>query len=172
MTVLVTGGAGYIGSHTVLELLDARERVVVLDDLSTGNAWAVPEGAKLIVGNVGDQVLVGRLIREHGIEAVIHFAASLVVPDSIRTPLDYYRNNTVNSRALIECAVNCGVRHFIFSSSAAVYGNPDKTPVKEDAPTLPISMLLPPLAVALPAWNPTWMLLFPALPPLSAPAPK
>jgi UDP-glucose 4-epimerase len=139
MTVLVTGGAGYIGSHTVLELLDARERVVVLDDLSTGNDWAVPEGAKLIVGNVGDQVLVGGLIREHGIEAIIHFAASLVVPDSIRTPLDYYRNNTVNSRALIECAVNCGVRHFIFSSSAAVYGNPDKTPVKEDAPTLPIS---------------------------------
>ena len=139
MTVLVTGGAGYIGSHMVLELLDAGERVVVLDNLSTGFAWAVAEGAPLIVGDTGDQALVARLIRQYGIEAIIHFAASIVVPDSVRDPLGYYRNNTVNSRALIECAVNNGVRRFIFSSTAAVYGNPAEIPVSEDAPTQPIS---------------------------------
>jgi UDP-glucose 4-epimerase len=139
MTVLVTGGAGYIGSHVVLELLDAGARVVVLDNLSTGYDWAVPDGVPLAIGDTGDQALVTRLIREHGIEAIIHFAASVVVPDSIRDPLEYYRNNTVNSRALIECAVNNGVRDFIFSSSAAVYGNPAEIPVKEDAPALPIS---------------------------------
>jgi UDP-glucose 4-epimerase len=139
MTVLVTGGAGFIGSHMVLELLDAGERVVVLDDLSTGNAWAVPEGVPLVVGESGDHTLVTELIREHGVDAIIHFAASIVVPDSVRDPLGYYRNNTVNSRALIECAVKSSVRHFIFSSTAAVYGNPAQIPVKEDAPTLPIS---------------------------------
>ena len=139
MAILVTGGAGYIGSHMVHELVDAGERVVVLDNLSTGFAWAVAEGAPLIVGETGDQALVAKIIREYGIEAIIHFAASIVVPDSVRNPLAYYRNNTVNSRALIECAVNGGVRHFIFSSTAAVYGNPTEIPVKEDAPTLPIS---------------------------------
>jgi UDP-glucose 4-epimerase len=139
MTVLVTGGAGYIGSHMVYHLVDAGERVVVLDNLSTGFDWAVAKGVPLIVGETGDQALVARLIREHGVDAIIHFAASIVVPDSVRDPLGYYRNNTMNSRALIECAVNGGVRHFIFSSTAAVYGNPDEVPVKEDAPTLPIS---------------------------------
>jgi UDP-glucose 4-epimerase len=139
VTILVTGGAGYIGSHMVHELADAGERVVVLDNLSTGHRWAVAEGVPLIVGETGDQPLVTRLIRDHGIEAVIHFAASIVVPDSVRDPLSYYRNNTVNSRALIECAVNGGVGHFIFSSTAAVYGNPATIPVPEDAPTLPIS---------------------------------
>jgi UDP-glucose 4-epimerase len=139
MAVLVTGGAGYIGSQMVLELLDAGEHVVVLDNLSTGHRWAVAQAAPLIVGTTGDQPLVSRLLREHGIDAIIHFAASIVVPDSLRDPLGYYRNNTVNSRALIECAVECGVRHFIFSSSAAVYGNPSAIPVAEDAPTLPIS---------------------------------
>jgi len=139
MTVLVTGGAGYIGSHMVLELVDAGERVVVLDNLSTGFAWAVAEGVPLIVGDTGDQALVARLIRQFRIEAIIHFAASIVVPDSVRDPLAYYRNNTVNSRALIECAVNNGVRRFIFSSTAAVYGNPAEIPVQEDAPTQPIS---------------------------------
>ena len=139
MTVLVTGGAGYIGSQMVRELADAGEHVVVLDNLSTGHRWAVAEGVPLIVGETGDQPLVARLIREHGVEAIIHFAASIVVPDSVRDPLGYYRNNTVNSRALIECAVNGGVRHFIFSSTAAVYGNPATIPVPEDAPTLPIS---------------------------------
>src|SRR5580692_3134952 len=139
MTVLVTGGAGYIGSQMVHELVDAGERVVVLDNLSTGHRWAVADGVPLVVGETGDQPLVTQLIRQHGIEAIIHFAASIVVPDSVRDPLGYYRNNTVNSRALIECAVNGGVRHFIFSSTAAVYGNPATISVPEDAPTLPIS---------------------------------
>ena len=139
MTVLVTGGAGYIGSHMVYELVDAGERVVVLDNLSTGFDWAVAKGVPLVVGETGDQALVARLIREHGVDAIIHFAASIVVPDSVRDPLGYYRNNTMNSRALIECAVNGGVRHFIFSSTAAVYGNPAEIPVQEDAATLPIS---------------------------------
>ncbi len=139
MTVLVTGGAGYIGSHMVYELADAGERVVVLDNLSTGFDWAVAKGVPLVVGETGDQALVARLIREHGVNAIVHFAASIVVPDSVRDPLGYYRNNTMNSRALIECAVNGGVRHFIFSSTAAVYGNPTEMPVKEDSATLPIS---------------------------------
>src|ERR1700677_5021892 len=139
MTVLVTGGAGYIGSHMVLELLDAGESVIVLDNLSTGYDWAVPKSAPLIVGDTGDQALVNKLLREHNVEAIIHFAASIVVPESVRDPLAYYRNNTVNSRALIECAVNNGVRHFIFSSTAAVYGDPVEIPVKEDAVTVPIS---------------------------------
>jgi UDP-glucose 4-epimerase len=139
MAILVTGGAGYIGSHMVYELADAGEQVVVLDNLSTGFQWAVAEDVPLIVGETGDQTLVGRIIREYGIDSIIHFAASVVVPDSVRDPLAYYRNNTSNSRALIECAVNCGIKHLIFSSTAAVYGNPGDTPVAEDAPTLPIS---------------------------------
>ena len=139
MTVLVTGGAGYIGSHMVHALIDAGERVVVLDNLSTGFAWAVTRGATLVVAETGDQARVAELIAAHGVDAVIHFAASIVVPDSVRHPLAYYRNNTVNSRALIETAVECGVRHFIFSSTAAVYGNPDRVPVREQDPTVPLS---------------------------------
>ena len=139
MSLLVTGGAGYIGSHMVLELLDAGEQVVVLDNLSTGFRQAIPDGVPPIVGDVGDQVLVSRLISEYGVEAIIHFAASLIVPESVRDPLAYYRNNTVNSRALIELAVKGGVKHFIFSSTAAVYGNPAMVPVAEDGPTGPIS---------------------------------
>jgi UDP-glucose 4-epimerase len=111
----------------------------VLDNLSTGHRWAVAEGVPVVVGETGDQGLVSRLIRDHGVDAIIHFAASIVVPDSVRDPLGYYRNNTANSRALIECAVKGGVRHFIFSSTAAVYGNPTVIPVPEDAPTVPIS---------------------------------
>jgi UDP-glucose 4-epimerase len=139
MTVVVTGGAGYIGSHMVHALIDAGERVVVLDNLSTGFAWAVTRGATLVVAETGDQARVAELIAAHGVDAVIHFAASIVVPDSVRNPLAYYRNNTVNSRALIETAVECGVRHFIFSSTAAVYGNPDRVPVREQDPTVPLS---------------------------------
>jgi UDP-glucose 4-epimerase len=123
----------------VLELVDAGERVVVLDNLSTGFRWAIAEQATLVVGDTGDQSLVSRLIRQHRIEAIIHFAASVVVPDSVRDPLGYYLNNTANSRALIECAISHGVQHFIFSSTAAVYGNPAESPVSEDAPTQPIS---------------------------------
>src|SRR5262249_12538002 len=139
MTVLVTGGAGYIGSHMVHALLDAGEQAVVLDDLTTGFDWAVPPGATLIIGDAGDQSLVSALIAAHRIDAIIHFAASIVVPDSVRDPLGYYRNNTVNSRALVEVAVKAGVRYFIFSSTAAVYANPQCVPVREDDPTVPTS---------------------------------
>jgi UDP-glucose 4-epimerase len=139
MAILVTGGAGYIGSHMVHALADAGERAVVLDNLSTGFEWAIPKGVPLVVGETGDQNLVGKLIAEHKVTAIIHFAASIVVPDSVRDPLSYYRNNTVNSRALIETAVKCGVANFIFSSTAAVYGNPAKVPVAEDAALTPMS---------------------------------
>ncbi len=139
MTILVTGGAGYIGSHMVHMLADAGEPVVVLDNLSTGFEWAVPKGVPLVVGETGDQVRVAAVIAEHRVDAIIHFAASIVVPDSVRDPLGYYRNNTMNSRALLEVAVNSGVRQFIFSSTAAVYGNPDTVPVSEDAAPAPMS---------------------------------
>ncbi len=139
MAVLVTGGAGYIGSHMVLALLDAGEDVVVLDDLSTGFARAVPAPARLVTGDVGDAALVGRLIAEARVEAIVHFAGSIVVPDSVADPLGYYLNNTVKSRALIAAAVDGGVKRFIFSSTAAVYGMPEANPVDEDAPLRPIS---------------------------------
>jgi len=137
--VLVTGGAGYVGSHAALALLDAGWPVVVIDDLSTGFAWAVPEGAAFAEGDVADQALVARLIAEHKIGAILHFAGSVVVPESVAQPLAYYENNTVKSRALIASAVAGGVRHFIFSSTAAVYGIPDSVPVAEDARTAPIN---------------------------------
>src|SRR6185312_10070149 len=111
MAILVTGGGGYIGSHMVHGLLADGEQVVVLDNLSTGFDWAIAPAAKLVVGDIGDQAVVGRLIEEHKIEAIIHFAGSIVVPESVADPLGYYRNNTVNSRALIECAVKGGVKH-------------------------------------------------------------
>jgi len=139
MSVLVTGGAGYIGSHMALELLDAGERTVVLDNLSTGLAPAVPSDAELIEGDIGDQGLVRDIIEGRGVDSIIHFAGSIVVPDSVADPLGYYLNNTVKSRALIETAVKCGVRHFIFSSTAAVYGMTGDQPVAEDAPLAPIS---------------------------------
>jgi UDP-glucose 4-epimerase len=139
MTILVTGGAGYIGSHMVHALVEAGERVVVLDNLTTGFDWAVPRQATLAVGDTGDQPLLAKLIAEHRVDAIIHFAASIVVPDSVADPLGYYRNNTANSRSLIECAVKGGVKRFIFSSTAAVYGNPDRVPVGEDDPARPMS---------------------------------
>lgn len=139
MTILITGGAGYIGSHMVHALVEAGERIVVLDNLTTGFDWAVASEAPLVIGDTGDQSRTASLIAEHGVDAIIHFAASIVVPDSVRDPLGYYRNNTANARALIETAVKAGVRHFIFSSTAAVYGNPARVPVREDDATIPTS---------------------------------
>jgi UDP-glucose 4-epimerase len=138
-TVLVTGGAGYIGSHTVRQLIAAGYRVVVLDDLSTGHRWAVAPEAALVVGSAGDQSLVGALIEEHSIDAVVHFAGSIVVPESVADPLKYYGNNSGASRNLIEVCVAKGVERFVFSSTAAVYGIPEKLPVPETAPTRPIN---------------------------------
>jgi UDP-glucose 4-epimerase len=139
MSVLVTGGAGYIGGHMALALLDAGETVVVLDNLSTGFAWAVPEGAKLVVGDTGDADLVAGLIEEHAIDSIAHFAAKIVVPESLRDPLAYYLNNVSNARALIETAIKGGVKTFIFSSTAAVYGETSAEPVSEEAVLAPIS---------------------------------
>src|SRR3954470_2451119 len=139
MAVLVTGGAGYIGSHMVLALLDADEQVVVLHNLSTGFEWALPPEAKLVIGDMGDQDLVLDTLRRHQVEAIAHFAAKIVVPDSVADPLGYYLNNTVKSRALIESAVKGGVKQFIFSSTAAVYGEPSVVPVPEDLPLAPIN---------------------------------
>jgi UDP-glucose 4-epimerase len=139
MTILVTGGAGYIGSHMVLALLDRGERVVVLDNLSTGFDWAVPHPVELIEGDIGDEALLDRLMLAHRFDAVVHFAGSIVVPDSVRDPLGYYLNNTVKSRQLLSSAVKAQVPRFIFSSTAAVYGNPAAQPVFEDAPAAPIS---------------------------------
>ncbi len=139
MAILVTGGAGYIGSHTVLELLAAGEKVVVLDNLSTGFRAAVPESVPLIIGDFGDEDLVTELLAKHAIEAVIHFAAKIVVPDSVADPLGYYLNNTAMARTLLACAVDCGVKHFIFSSTAAVYGEPAQVPVSESETLKPMS---------------------------------
>ncbi|MEP9366255.1 UDP-glucose 4-epimerase GalE [Xanthobacter sp. VNH20] len=139
MAILVTGGAGYIGSHMVLALLDAGEAVVVLDDLSTGFRWAVPEAAVFVQGDVSDSALVAQTVRQYGVEAVIHFAARIVVPDSVADPLGYYLANTVKTRALLEAVVGAGVPHFIFSSTAAVYGMVGTEPVDEHAALNPIS---------------------------------
>ncbi|HEY0329331.1 MAG TPA: UDP-glucose 4-epimerase GalE [Rhodopseudomonas sp.] len=137
--ILVSGGAGYIGSHMVLALLEAGERPVVVDDLSTGLRSAVPPQVPLIEGSSGDAALIGGLIDRYKVEAIIHFAASIVVPDSVAHPLAYYANNTVNARAMIAAAVEHGVPHFVFSSTAAVYGEPREVPVDEAQPTAPIN---------------------------------
>ncbi len=139
MTVLVTGGAGYIGSHMVWELLDAGENVVVVDRLSTGFEWAVAPEATLVVGDIGDAELISRVIAEHGVNAIIHFAGSIVVPESVSDPLGYYENNTVKTRTLIDTAIKSGVPHFIFSSTAAVYGGTSSEPVSENTPLYPES---------------------------------
>ena len=139
MTVLVTGGAGYIGSHMVHELGDAGDQVVVLDNLSTGFRYLFPATVPFVNGSTGDRNLILKTIEQHGITAIIHFAASIVVPDSLRDPLGYYRNNTMNTCTLIDAAIEGGVRQMIFSSTAAVYGNASGAPVDESAPTQPIS---------------------------------
>lgn len=139
MTILVTGGAGYIGSHMVLNLCDNNESVVVLDNLSTGRDWAVDRRAKLVVGEVGDIERVSELIAKEGIDSIIHFAGSIVVPESVTNPLKYYANNTCVSRNLIEAAVNGGVKNFIFSSTAAVYGMTGLEPVSETNTLNPLS---------------------------------
>jgi UDP-glucose 4-epimerase len=137
-TVLVTGGAGYIGSHTVLQLVARGERVVVLDDLSTGFRQAVRD-APLIVGNVGDRKLIDQLLAEHGVDTIIHFAAHTIVPESVANPLKYYGNNTCATRSLLEAASQAGVKHVVFSSTAAVYGIPATGLASEESPTAPIN---------------------------------
>jgi UDP-glucose 4-epimerase len=137
-SILVTGGAGYIGSHVALQLRARGERVVVLDDLSRGFRQAVLD-APLVVGQVGARDTVRRVLAEHAVETVMHFAAFTIVPESVRDPLKYYANNTCSTRTLLECCVDGGVRHFVFSSTAAVYGIPAAGVAAEDTPTLPIN---------------------------------
>ncbi|CAN7358952.1 MULTISPECIES: UDP-glucose 4-epimerase GalE [unclassified Devosia] len=139
MAILVTGGAGYIGSHMVLNLADAGETVVVLDNLVTGFDWAIDSRAIFVRGDAGDIALVGRLIEEHDISEIVHFAGSIVVPESVVDPLKYYANNTATSRNLIDAAVRGGIKHFIFSSTAAVYGMTGLEPVVETSPLNPMS---------------------------------
>jgi UDP-glucose 4-epimerase len=139
MAVLVTGGAGYIGSHMVLRLADAGEPVVVLDNLTTGFDWAIDPRASFVSGNAGDMDLVARIIAEHKVDAIVHFAGSIVVPESVADPLKYYSNNTATSRNLIEAAVKGGVKHFIFSSTSAVYGSAGLEPVSEETRLAPES---------------------------------
>ncbi|MEG3088951.1 UDP-glucose 4-epimerase GalE [Sphingomonas sp. PB4P5] len=138
MTVMVTGGAGYIGSHAVLALLDSGYKVVVIDNLVTGFAWAVDQRATLVECAIED-AQVRDVIRDHQVQAIMHFAGSVVVPESVSDPLKYYRNNTAASRSLIESAVAEAVPHFIFSSTAATYGTPDTEKVSETSPTVPIN---------------------------------
>ena len=139
LPVLVTGGAGYIGSHAVLALLDAGWPVAVIDNLTTGFRFAIPEGVPFYEGDIGDGDLLARIFREQGTKAVMHFAGSIIVPESVENPLKYYHNNTAKSRALMEAAVKAGVAHFIFSSTAATYGIPEVSPVTEDSPKSPIN---------------------------------
>ena len=139
LPILVTGGAGYIGSHAVLALRDAGWNVSVIDDLSNGTRRVVPDDVPFFEGDVADRALVGRVLRERQIGAIMHFAGSIVVPESVEQPLEYYRNNTLASHSLISAAVTAGVKHILFSSTAAVYGAPDRVPILEDYPRLPIN---------------------------------
>ncbi len=137
--VLVTGGAGYIGSHAVLALKDAGHPVSVIDSLLTGHRWAVPRDVPFYQGNIADDGLLAEIVRAQGVAAIMHFAGSVVVPESVCDPLKYYANNTAATRSLLASAVRLGVPHFIFSSTAATYGIPDRSPVDESAPTVPIN---------------------------------
>ena len=139
MGILVTGGAGYIGSHTAYSLLDDGYDVVVMDNLSTGVRDNVPAAVTFIEGDVGDGAMVRTILRDHNIDAVIHFAGSIIVPESVSNPLKYYRNNTAATRTLLEACIDQGVKRFIFSSTAAVYGTPAESPVTETSPTVPIN---------------------------------
>ncbi len=139
LPVLITGGAGYIGSHAVLAFRDAGWPVVVIDNLVTGFRSAVPDDVPFVEGNIDDAALLAETIEKHGIRAIVHFAGSVVVPESVSDPLKYYLNNTVRTRALLEAAVMAGIPHFLFSSTAATYGIPDAIPVREDGPTVPIN---------------------------------
>lgn len=139
MKVLVTGGAGFIGSHTTHQLVDSGNEVIVLDNLSTGHQWTIPAGAKLVHGDCGDRELIARLHHKHKFDAVVHFAAFIRVDESIHDPLKYYWNNTVSSQLLIQACVELGIEKFVFSSSAAVYGNSPTPLVTEQSPTRPIS---------------------------------
>jgi len=140
MTVMVTGGAGYIGSHMVWELLDHGENVLVVDNLVTGFEWSIPEGVTFIKADVGDQEVMEHILLEHNVDSIVHFAGSVVVPESLEDPLKYYMNNTGNSRNLIAAAVKVGIKRFIFSSTAAVYGEPMTTgPIVENAILNPMS---------------------------------
>ncbi|RVQ67001.1 UDP-glucose 4-epimerase GalE [Croceicoccus ponticola] len=137
--VLVTGGAGYIGSHAVLALKDRGWPVAVIDNLSTGFEWAIPDGVPLYRGDIADADLLARVFAEQGTQAILHFAGSIIVPESVDNPLKYYENNTAKSRTLMEAAVNGGIAHFIFSSTATVYGEPDLKPLTEDDPLVPVN---------------------------------
>src|SRR6478672_13235287 len=139
LPVLVTGGAGYIGSHAVLALKDAGWRVAVIDDLSNGSRDVVPDDVPFFQGSIAERVLVDSIIDDLGIGAIMHFAGSIVVPESVEQPLKYYANNTLASHALISAAVDAGVKHIVFSSTAAVYGAPKRVPIVEDDPKLPIN---------------------------------
>ena len=139
MTILVTGGAGYIGSHMVHEFVDAGEPVVALDNLSNGFRFLIPPSVPFVAGSAGDRALVSEVIARHGVTAIVHFAASIVVPESVAEPLSYYGNNTMNTCALLDAAIRAGVRQFIFSSTAAVYGATEESHVRENSSTVPIS---------------------------------
>lgn len=139
VSVLVTGGAGYIGSHAVLALKDAGWPVAVIDNLSTGFRFAVPDDVTLYEGDIADADLLARIFEEQGTQAVMHFAGSIIVPESVENPLKYYDNNTAKSRTLIECALEGGVKHMIFSSTATVYGEPEVKPLTEDDPLQPVN---------------------------------
>lgn len=138
-TVLVTGGAGYIGSHAVLALSDAGWSVVAIDDLSNGRAEAVPDGVPFLQADIADRAAVEPFLREHAVGAIMHFAGSIVVPESVENPLKYYGNNTIATHSLIASAVATGVRHILFSSTAATYGAPERVPIEETDPTRPIN---------------------------------